>query len=135
MPRLLAIHGLVCPSCEVLQPYIGCNIHLNVLHRGASTESELERSLLHKKVCSKMLSLNNTIKINGNQTIERQFNFTQFNEASMQNEDFGKEFIVKVLYRGEQRYRRFMQSHSLRVSKLYSTQYLKMVDFASTWYG
>jgi hypothetical protein len=87
------------------------------------------------KVCSKTLSLNSTIKINGNQTIGRQFNVTQFNEASMQNEDFGKEFIVKVLLRGEQRWRRFIQSHSLRVSKPYSTQYPKMVDFASTWNG
>ena len=50
-----------------------------------------------------MLSLNNTIKINGNQTIGEQYNFTQFNEASMKNEDFGKEFIVKVLFRSEQR--------------------------------
>jgi hypothetical protein len=115
-----------------VKSFIGCNIHPNVLHRGASIESEFGRSLLHKKVCSKTLSLNNTKKINGNQTIERQFNFTQFNEASMKNEDFGKEFTIKVLCRGEQRCRWFMQSHSLRVSKLYSTQYLKMVDFAST---
>ena len=40
-------------------------------------------------------------KINGNQTTGRQFNFIQFNEASMQNEDFGKGFTVKVLFRGE----------------------------------
>jgi hypothetical protein len=79
-----------------------------------------------------MLSLNNNIKINGNQTFGRQFNTLQFNETSMQNEDFGKELIVKVLFRGEQRWRRFMQSHSLRVSKPYSTQYPRMVDFAST---
>jgi hypothetical protein len=85
----------------------------NVLHGGAGTESELGRSLLHMKVCSKMLSLNNTIKINGNQTIERQFNVTQFNEASMQNEDFGKELTIKVLFTSEQSWRRFMQSHSL----------------------
>jgi hypothetical protein len=131
-PRLLAIHGLVRPSCEVLEPFIGCNIYPNVLHGGVGTESELGRSLLHKKVCSKMLSLNNTIKINGNQTIERQFNVTQFNEASMQNEDFGKELTIKVLFTSEQSWRRFMQSHSLRVSKPYSTQYPKIVDFAST---
>jgi predicted metalloprotease len=123
------------PSCEVLEPFIGCNIHPSVLHGGAGTISELGGSLLHKKICSKMLILNNTIKINGNQTIGRQFNFTQFNEASMQNEDFGKEFTVKVLFRGEQRWRRFMRSHSLQVSKPYSTQYSKMVDFASTWNG
>jgi hypothetical protein len=91
MPRLLAIHGPVRPSCEVLEPSIGCNIHPNILHGRAGTESELGRSLLHKKVCSKTLSLINTIKINGNQTIGRQFNLTQFNEASMQNEYFGKE--------------------------------------------
>jgi hypothetical protein len=135
MPRLLSIYGMVHLSYEVLQPFIGCNIHPNVLHRGAGTKSELRRSLLHKKVCSKTLSLNNTIKINGNQTIGGQYNFTQFNEASMQNEDFGKELIVKMLFRGEQRWRRFIRSHSrLRVSKLYSIQYLKMVDFADTWY-
>jgi hypothetical protein len=75
-PRLSSIHGLVHPDCEVLQPLIGCNIHPNVLHRGVGTESELGRSLLHKKVCSKISSLNNTIKINGNQTIGRQYNFT-----------------------------------------------------------
>jgi hypothetical protein len=103
MPRLLAIHGLVYQSCEVLQPFIGCNIHLNVLHGRATTESELGRSSLHKKVCSKTLSLNNTIKINGNQTIGRQFNFILFNEASMLDEDFGKAFTVKALFRGEQR--------------------------------
>jgi hypothetical protein len=56
----------------------------------------------------KMLSLNNTKKINGNQTIGRQFNFIQFNEASMQNKDFGKEFTGKVLFRDEQRWRWFM---------------------------
>jgi hypothetical protein len=95
-PRLLAIHGLVRPSCEVLEPFIRCNIHPNVLHGGACTQSELGGSLLHKKVCSKTLRLNNNIKINGNQTFGR-----QFNEASMQNEDFGKELIVKVLFRGE----------------------------------
>jgi hypothetical protein len=134
MPRLLAIHGLVSPSCKVLEPFIGCNIHPNVLG-GAGTESELGGFLLHKKVYSKTLSLNNTIKINENQTIGRQFNFTQFNEASMHNEDFGLEFTVKVLFRGEQRWRQFMQSHSLRVSKPYSIQYPKMVDFASTWNG
>jgi hypothetical protein len=94
--RLLAIHGLVRPSCEVLEPFIRCNIHPNVLHGGACTQSELGGSLLHKKVCSKTLRLNNNIKINGNQTFGR-----QFNEASMQNEDFGKELIVKVLFRGE----------------------------------
>jgi hypothetical protein len=121
--RLLAIHGLVRLSCEVLEPFIRCNIHPNVLHGGACIESELGRSLLHKKVCSKTQSLNNTIKINGNHTFGRQFNTTHFNKASMQNEDFGKEqvkvtvkVLVKVLFRGEQRWRRFMQSHSLRVS-------------------
>jgi hypothetical protein len=134
MPWLLAIYGLVSPSCEVLEPFIRCNIYPNVLHRGASTESELGRSLLHKKACSKALSLNNIKKINGNQTIGRQFNFTKFNEASMQIEDFGKTFTVKILFRSEQRWRRFMHSHSLQVSKLYSTQYPKMVDFATTWY-
>jgi hypothetical protein len=112
-PRLLAIHGLVCSSCEVLEPFIGCNIHPNVLHGRACIESELGGSLLHKKVCSKTLSLNNTIKINGNQTIGRQVNFIQFNEASIQDEDFGKEFTFKVLFRGEQSWRRFIQSHSL----------------------
>jgi hypothetical protein len=81
------------------------------------------------------LSLNNTTKIDGNQTFGRQFNTTQFIEVSMENEDFGKELTVKVLFRGEQRWRRFIQSHSLRVSKPYSTQYPKMVDFASTWNG
>jgi hypothetical protein len=91
--------------------------------------------LCSKKVCSKMLSLNITINIDGNQTFERQFNTTQFIEASMEHEDFGKELIVKVLFRGEQRWRQFMQSHSLRVSKPYSTQYPRMVDFASTWNG
>jgi hypothetical protein len=100
-PRLLAIHGLVRLSCEVLEPFIGCNIHPNVFHGGVGTESELRGSLLHKEVCSETLSLNNTIKINGNQTIGRQFNFTQFNEASMQNEYFGKELTVKVLFRGD----------------------------------
>jgi hypothetical protein len=134
-PRFLTIHGLVCPSCEVLEPFIRCYIHPNVFYWGACTESELGGSLLHKQVCSKMLSLNNTIKINGNQTFERQFNTTQFNEASMQNEDCGKELTVKVLFRGEQRWRRFMQSHTLCVSKPYSTQYPRMVDFASTWNG
>jgi hypothetical protein len=59
-----------------------------------------------------MLSLNNTIKIDGNQIFGRQFNTTQFIEASMEHEDFGKELRVKVLLRGEQRWRRFMQSHS-----------------------
>jgi hypothetical protein len=88
-----------------------------------------------KKVCSKTLSLNNTIKINGNQTFGRQFNTTQFNEESMQNEDFGEELTVKVLFRSEQRWKQFMQSHSLRVSKPYSIQYPRMVDFASTWNG
>jgi hypothetical protein len=71
---------------------------------------ELGGSLLHKKVCFKMLSRNNTIKIDGNQTFGRQFNTTQFNEASMQNEDFGKELTVKILFTGEQRWRWFMQS-------------------------
>jgi hypothetical protein len=131
----LAIHGLVRPSYEVLQPFIGCNIHPNVLQRRAGTESELGRSLLHKIVCSKVLNLNNTKKINENQTIGRQFNFIEFNGISMQNEDFGKEFTVKVLFKDKQRWRRFMHSHPLRVSKLYSTQYPKMVDFTSTWYG
>jgi hypothetical protein len=131
-PKFLAIHGLIRPSCEVLQPSIGCNIHPNVLHRRADIESELGRSLLLKKVCSKTLSLNNTRKINGNQTIGRQFNFTQFNKTSMQNQDFSKEFTIKILFRNEQRWRRFRQSHSLRVSKPYSTQYPKMVDIAST---
>jgi hypothetical protein len=70
-PRLLAIHGLVPSSCEVSEPFIGCNIHPNVLYGGVGTESELGGSLLHKKVCSKTLSLNNTIKIIGNQTIGR----------------------------------------------------------------
>jgi hypothetical protein len=46
--------------------------------------------------------------MNGNQTFGRQFNTTQFIEASMENEDIGKELIVKVLFRGEQRWRRFM---------------------------
>jgi hypothetical protein len=114
--------------------FIGCNIHSNILHRGVDTKSELGRSLLHKKVCSKTLNLNNTIKMNGNQTIGGQYNFTQFNEASMKNEDFDKEFTVKVMFRGEQRWRRFMHNHSLRVSKLYSTQYPKMVEFDDTWY-
>jgi hypothetical protein len=126
---------LVHPSCKVLEPFIGYNIHPNVLHGRASIEYELERSLLHKKVCSKTLSLNNTIKINGNQTFGRQFNTTQFNEESMQNEDFGEELTVKVLFRSEQRWKQFMQSHSLRVSKPYSIQYPRMVDFASTWNG
>jgi hypothetical protein len=53
----------------------------------------------------------------------------------MQKEDIDKAFIVKELFRGEQRWRRFMQSHSFRVSKLYSTQYPKMVDLAATWNG
>jgi hypothetical protein len=118
-----------------LEPFIRCNVHPNVLHGGACTESELGGSLLHEKICSKTLSLNNTIKIDGNQTFGRQFNTTQFIEASMELEDFGKELTVKVLFKGEQRWRRFMQSHSLRVSKLYSTQYPRMVDFASTWNG
>jgi hypothetical protein len=48
-----------------------------------------------------MLSLNNTINIDGNQTFGRQFNTTQFIEASMENEDFGKELTIKVLLRGE----------------------------------
>jgi hypothetical protein len=52
--------------------------------------------------------------------MKRQFNFIQFNEASMQDEDFGKALTIKVLFRGEQRWRRFMHSHSLQVSKLYS---------------
>jgi hypothetical protein len=82
-----------------------------------------------------MLSLNTAINIDGNQTFGKQFNTSQFIEASMENEDFGKELTVKVLFRGEQRWRRFMQSHSLRVSKPYSTQYPRMVDFASTWNG
>jgi hypothetical protein len=68
---------------------------------------------MHKKVCSKMLSLNNTIKINGNQTFGRQFNFREFNDASMQIEEFDKEFTIKVLFIGEQRWRRFIYSHSL----------------------
>jgi predicted metalloprotease len=76
--------------------------------------------------------LNNTIKIDGNQTFGRQFNTTQFIEASMENEDFDKELTVKVLFRGEQRWRRFMQIHSLQVSKPYLIQYPRMVDFAST---
>jgi hypothetical protein len=58
-PRVLAIHGLI-RHYSILQPFIGCNIHPNVIYRGAGTESELRRSLLHKKVCSKTLSLNNT---------------------------------------------------------------------------
>jgi hypothetical protein len=118
-----------------MEPFIRCNVHPNVFYGGACVESELGGSLLHEKVCSKTLSLNNTIKIDGNQTFGRQFNTTQFIEASMENEDFGKELTVKVLFRGEQRWRRFMQSHSLRVSKPYSTQYPRMVDFASTWNG
>jgi hypothetical protein len=89
----------------------------------------LEDPFFTKKVCSKTLSLNITIKIDENQTFGRQFNTTQFIEASMEHEDFGKELTVKVLFRGEQRWRRFMQSHSLRVSKPYSTQYPIMVDF------
>ena len=121
-PRLLAIHGLVRLSCEVLEPFIRWNIHPNVLYRGVGVKSEHGRPLLHRKICSKTLSLNNTIKINGNQTIGRQFNFIEFNDASMQNEDFDNEFTVKMLYRGEQRWRQFMQSHSLQVSKLCSTQ-------------
>ena len=48
-----------------------------------------------------MLSLKYIIKIIGKQTFGRQFNITQFIEASMENEDFGKELIVKVLLRGE----------------------------------
>jgi hypothetical protein len=48
-----------------------------------------------------MLSLNITKKIDGNQTFGRQFNTTQFIEASMEHEDFGKELTVKVLFRGE----------------------------------
>jgi hypothetical protein len=102
-PRLLAIHDLVRPSCEVLQPFIECNVHPNILHREAGIENELGRSFLHKKACSKTLSLNNTIKINGNQTIGGQYNFTQFNEASMKNKDFGKKITVKVMFRVEQR--------------------------------
>jgi hypothetical protein len=90
---------------KFLEPFIRCNIHPNVLHGGACTESELGGSLLHEKVCSKMLSLNTAINIDGNQTFGRQFNTTQFIEASMENEDFGKELIVKVLFRGEQRWR------------------------------
>jgi hypothetical protein len=82
-----------------------------------------------------ILSLNNTIKINGNQTIGGLYNFTQFNEASMKNEDFDKEFTVKILFRGEQKWRRFMHSHSLQVSKLYSTQYPIMVDFLTPGTG
>jgi hypothetical protein len=70
-PRLLAIHGMVRSSCEVLEPFIGCNIHPNVLHGGIGTESKLGRSLLHKEVSSKVLSVNNTKKINGNQTVGR----------------------------------------------------------------
>jgi hypothetical protein len=100
-PRLLAIHGLVRPSCEVLEPFIRCNIHPYVLHGGACTESELGGFILHVKVCSKTLSLNNTIKINGNLTFGRQFNTIQFIEASMEIEDFGKELTVKVLLRSE----------------------------------
>jgi hypothetical protein len=61
-PWLLASLGLVWMSCEVLEPFIGCNIHPNVLHRGVGIESELGGFLLHKKICSKTLSLNNTIK-------------------------------------------------------------------------
>jgi hypothetical protein len=38
----------------------------------------------------------NVLVFNGNQTFGR-----QFNEASMQNEDFGKELTLKVLFRGE----------------------------------
>ena len=106
--RLLAIYGMVRRNCEVLEPFIRCKIHPNVLHGGAWTESELGGSLFHKRVCSKMLSLNITIKIDGNQAFGRQFNTTQFIEASMEHEDFGKELIVKVLLRGEQRWRRFM---------------------------
>ena len=94
-PRLLAIHGLIRPGCEILQSFIRCNIHPNVLHRGVRIESELWRSFLHKKVCSKTLSLNKTRKMNRNQTIGRQYNFIQFNEASMKNEDFGKEFTIR----------------------------------------
>jgi hypothetical protein len=73
--------------------------------------------------------------MNGNQTIGRQYNVIQFNEASMKNADFGKEFTIKVLFKGKQRWGRFMHSHSLQVSKLYSTQYSKIVDFADTWYS
>jgi hypothetical protein len=47
------------------------------------------------------LNLNNTTKINGNPTFGRQFNTTQFIEASTEIEDFGKELIIKVLFRGE----------------------------------
>jgi hypothetical protein len=46
-PRLLAIHSLVHPSCKVLEPFIKCNIHPNVLHGGACTESKLGGSLLY----------------------------------------------------------------------------------------
>jgi hypothetical protein len=98
----LAIQGLIRPGCEVLQPFIGCNIHLNVLHRRTGTKNKFGRSLLQKKVCSKILNLNNTIKINANQTIGGQYNFTLVNEASMKS-DLGKEFIVKVMFRGDQR--------------------------------
>jgi hypothetical protein len=91
-----------------LEPFIRCNVHPSVLHGRACIESELGGSLLHEKVCSKTLSLNNTTKIDGNQTFGRQFNTTQFIEASMELEDFGKELTVKVLFRGEQRWRRFM---------------------------
>ena len=101
MPRLLAIHGLVYLSCEVLEPFIRCNVHPNVLYGGTWTESELGGPLLFEKVCSKLLSLNNTIKIDGNQKFGRPFDTTQFIEASMENEDFGKELTVKALFKGE----------------------------------
>jgi hypothetical protein len=111
--KLLVIYDLVSSSCQVLQPFIECNIYPNVLCRRAGTENEPKRSLLYKNVSSKTLGLKNTIKINANQTIGRQYNFTKFDETSMQNEDFGIEFTAKMLFRGEQRWRWFMQSHSL----------------------
>jgi hypothetical protein len=84
-----------------LEPFIRCNVHPNVLHGGACTESELGGSLLYEKVCSKTLSLNNTTRIDRNQIFGRQFNTTQFIEASMELKEFGKELTVKVLFRGE----------------------------------
>jgi hypothetical protein len=53
--KFSAYHGLVTHSCEVLYPFILQNIHPNILHKGATNESEFRRCLLHKKICSKSL--------------------------------------------------------------------------------
>jgi hypothetical protein len=39
------------------------------------------------------------------------------------------------MFRGEQRWSQFMQSHSFHISKLHLAEYPRMVDFASTWNG